>query len=160
MVFQAIGKYINPTRYRQIIETESATNLDENDQATLSKDQKHTSRVAKIHYQKVDSRNLAVKAKTCLEKLRDQRECTASLKRINCSTASNQPDFQERFQIEDCGRQKKVAFSETEDQFIREGIKKYGNGKWTAILNDPSYTFHPSRKACTLAVRVKNKNFM
>ena len=47
------------------------------------KTKKHTSRVAKIHYQKVDSRNLAVKAKTCLEKLPDQRECTASLKHIN-----------------------------------------------------------------------------
>ena len=77
------------------------------------------------YYQKVDSHNLAVKAKTCLEKLRDQRGCTASLKRINCSTASHQHDFQERFHIEDCGRQKKVAFSETEDQFISEGMKKY-----------------------------------
>ena len=47
IVFLAIGKYINPTRYRQIIETESVSNLDSNDQNILSQNQKHTSRVAK-----------------------------------------------------------------------------------------------------------------
>ena len=52
-VFQAIGKYINPTRYRQIIETESATNLNTDDQTIVTQDQKHTSHVAKVHYQKV-----------------------------------------------------------------------------------------------------------
>ena len=52
-------------------------------------------------------------------------------------------------------RQKKVAFSDSEDNFIRNGISKYGYGRWTSILNDPSFKFHPSRKPCTLAVRAK-----
>ena len=52
VVYEAIGKYLNPTRYRQIIEAESTEKLDTSDQANLSQDQKHTSAVAKIQYQK------------------------------------------------------------------------------------------------------------
>ena len=38
LVFQAIGKSINPTRYRQIIETESSIQLTTNERETISKD--------------------------------------------------------------------------------------------------------------------------
>ena len=47
MVHQAIGKSINPTRYRQIVETESALVLGEKERETMSKDQKHSSQVAR-----------------------------------------------------------------------------------------------------------------
>ena len=53
VVFLAIEKYINPTRYRQVIETESAEKLAAGEQPCLSENQKHTSNVAKIHYQKL-----------------------------------------------------------------------------------------------------------
>ena len=43
IVYQAIGKYINPTRYIQIIKTKSAESLPFDDRITLSEDQKHTS---------------------------------------------------------------------------------------------------------------------
>ena len=49
-----------------------------------------------------------------------------------------------------------MAFSDSEDNFILKGISKYGYGRWTSILNDPNFKFHPSRKPCTLAVRTKN----
>ena len=52
VVYEAIGKNINATCYRQIIETESIEKMDSSEQANLSQDQKHTSVVAKIHYQK------------------------------------------------------------------------------------------------------------
>ena len=42
LVYQAIGKYIHPSRYRQIIETESAKMLSLEDQNNCSLDQKHT----------------------------------------------------------------------------------------------------------------------
>ena len=51
-IFLTIGKYINPTRYRQIIETESAEKLTLDEQTCRSEDQKHTSNIAKIYYQK------------------------------------------------------------------------------------------------------------
>ena len=50
VVYEAIGKYINPTRYGQIIETESIEKLNTSEQVNLSQDQKHTSAVAKIHH--------------------------------------------------------------------------------------------------------------
>ena len=49
LVFDAIGKYIHPTRYR---ETESLNQLTSEEQRILSEDQKHSSAVAKVHYQK------------------------------------------------------------------------------------------------------------
>ena len=49
MVFQAIGKYVHPTLYRQITETESVEKSTIEEQNSISEDQKHTSNVAKVH---------------------------------------------------------------------------------------------------------------
>ena len=68
-VFEAIGKYIHPTRYRQIVETESATKLDTEEQQAITEDRKHSSRIAKLHYQKQRSREVATKAQACMQEL-------------------------------------------------------------------------------------------
>ena len=69
LVFDAIGKYIHPTRYRQIVETRSLDALNDKEHRLLCEDQKHSSVVAKVHYQKLRSREVAVKAHECLQKL-------------------------------------------------------------------------------------------
>ena len=76
-VFEAIGKHIHPTRYRQIIETESASRLDVNEQQAITEDQKHSSRVAKLHYQKRRSREVATRGHACMQKLRGEHACEA-----------------------------------------------------------------------------------
>ena len=73
LVFDAIGKYIHPTRYRQIVETQSLDKLTSKEQRILSEDQKHSSAVAKVHYQKQRSREVAVKAHECLQKLQGSK---------------------------------------------------------------------------------------
>ena len=73
LVFDATGKYIHPTRYRQIIETASRQQLDSHEQDTISEDQKHSSVVAKVHYQKHRSREIATKAHACLQKLHGEK---------------------------------------------------------------------------------------
>ena len=69
LVKEAIGKYINPTRYRQIIETASGELLSAQEQEIISKDQKHSSHVAKRFYQKKLSRDIATQGKACMEKI-------------------------------------------------------------------------------------------
>ena len=69
LVFDAIGKYVHRTRYRQIVETQSLRALNDKEHRVLSEDQKHCSVVAKVHYQKRRSREVAVKAHECLQKL-------------------------------------------------------------------------------------------
>ena len=69
LVYQAIGKSVNPTRYRQIIESESYMQLDERERDTVSRDQKHSSGVAKRIYQKRLSRDVAMDARACLQKM-------------------------------------------------------------------------------------------
>ena len=164
IVFEAIGKYINPTRYRQIIETESAERLDVNGQEQLSQDQKHTSLVAKVHYQKLKSHTIALKAKEHMNKLRNLEDSTNSVLEINNSIAVQNErgvDFEMgNSKVYVKKRHQKVAFSKLEDKFICAGLKKYGSAKWTSILNDSSYSFHQSRKASTLAIRAKSKNFI
>ena len=129
VVFLAIGKYINPTRYRQIIETESAEKLTLDEQRCLSEDQKHTLNVAKIHYQKLRSGNIAMKARSCLEKLQDSSKSSEQLAEVNKTThSSNKLDFEKDQPSQQELRQKKVAFSDSEDNFIRQGISKYGYG--------------------------------
>ena len=69
LVYQAIGKYIHPTRYRQIVETENAKKLCLEDQKNISLDQKHSSQVARIYYQKNISRCVAVDGQISMTKL-------------------------------------------------------------------------------------------
>ena len=69
LVFDAIKKYINPTRYRQIIETTSSDFLTPAEQDIISQDQKHRSNVAKVYYKKKLSRDVARKGKECMEKM-------------------------------------------------------------------------------------------
>ena len=69
LVYQAIGKYIHSTRYRQIGETESAKKLCLEDQKNISLDQKHSSQVARIYYQKNSSRRVAVDGQISMRKL-------------------------------------------------------------------------------------------
>ena len=69
LAYDAIGKYINPTCYRQIVETESSSILYLDEQQWISEDQKHSSKVAKTHYQKKHSEGIAVKGQSCLKKL-------------------------------------------------------------------------------------------
>lgn len=181
IVFQAIGKYINPTRYRQIIETESAEKLSASEQLNLNEDQKHTSNVARIHYQKLRSEEVALKAKSSLNKLCDGSQSSQEIANINfnVSAVSQSPidnlNLNKTKKKNDCedfegtskesetsksdtgvtSRKRKVPFSKLEDDFIRKGIRKHGNGRWTAIINDPTFKFHSSRKASTLAVRAR-----
>ena len=86
VVYEAIGKYINPTRYGQIIETESIEKLNTSEQVNLSQDQKHTSAVAKIHYQKRKSEDMVTKAKKIIDKLRDKNESSLVINLINSDT--------------------------------------------------------------------------
>ena len=58
---------MNPTRYRQVIETESCENLELEECTWISEDQKHSSQVAKMHYHKKRSREVALKGNHALK---------------------------------------------------------------------------------------------
>ena len=100
MVHQAIGKSINPTRYRQIVETESAFALGEKERETISKDQKHSSQVARRIYQKRLSREVATEARSCMAKLTGtEKDChtkdlAESLLNLTDKPCSNEPNIQ------------------------------------------------------------------
>ena len=97
-----------------------------------------------------------MKAILCLEKLQDSSKSSEQLAEINKAThSSNKIDFEKGEPSKQGLRQKKAAFSDSEDDFIRKGNSKYGYGRRTSILNDPNLKFHPPRKPCTLAVHVK-----
>ena len=164
VVYEAIGKYINPTCYRQIIETESIEKLYTSEQANLSQDQKHTSAFAKTHFQKLKSEDIAAKVKKISDKRRDKNESLSVINLINSDTensASNNASlgFNHSTKIGTFSvnniRIKKVSFSEMEEIFLKQGVSKYCMGKWTSILNYSNYRFHSFRKAATLAVRAK-----
>ena len=91
-----------------------------------------------------------------LEKLQDSSNSSKQLADVNkANLSSNKIGFGKDEPSKQGLRQKNVAFSDSEDSFIRKGISKYAYGQWASILNDPSFKFHPSRKPCTLAVRAK-----
>ena len=138
IVFLAIGKYKQTCRY----DIDKQTS-----QTCLSEDQKHTSNVTKIYYQKLRSENVAMKTKSCLEKLQDSSKSSEQLTAVNKTThSSNKIDFEKDEPSKQGLRQKNPAFSDSEDNFTRKGISKYDHGRWTSILHGPSLKFHPSHK--------------
>jgi len=99
-----------------------------------------------------------------MDKLRDKSGTLHSIASINNVTETINNDFiiEKPTKCIDVSkvnqsniRQKKVPFSSIEDSFLKKGIKKYGFGRWTSILNDNEYKFHSTRKTSTLAVRAK-----
>jgi len=144
----------------------------------VTEDQKHTSLVAKIHYKKRDSRQVAERGKKAVQKLRDQNGSLNAIKTasttihfdIKTSTgtidkaADNVDQATQLWKssdlTEEVVRKKKVPFSQIEDNYLISGLKKYGKGKWTNILKDSEYKFHPSRKSATLFTRAKLCKFI
>ena len=175
LVFDAIGKYIHPTRYRQIVETESLNQLTSKEQRILSEDQKHSSAVAKVHYQKQRSREVAAMAHECLQKLQGTKGSEVDKEvhtRFGCSTSSSSPlvETAERtimppkkvvslttpLRIQRSHR-RILKFTADEDKFLQEGIDKHGFGQWTAILRDPEFKFQEGRMADSLKKRAELK---
>ena len=67
-----IRKYVNLTGYRQIIETESTESLEQHEREWVTEDQKYSSQVAHVCYQKKRSRDVALKGQICLKKLKGE----------------------------------------------------------------------------------------
>ena len=168
LVFDAVGKYIHPTRYRQIVETQSLDKLTSKEQRILSEDQKHSSAVAKVHYQKQRSREVAVKAHECLQKLQGSKgsevdedvharidgstsSSTLSVETIeNASVSPPRKDFVLRSQRK---LHRVMKFTSDEDDFLQKGINRHGYGQWTAILRDSDFKFQEGRTADSLKKR-------
>ena len=93
LVFDATGKYVHPTRYRQIVETASSRQLSSVAQSTISEDQKHSSVVARVHYQKQRSREVVSKAHEYLERLHGEKGSEIELdvrSRLSGNSASSE----------------------------------------------------------------------
>ena len=178
LVFDAIGKYIHPTRYRQIVETQSLNQLTSEEQRILSKDQKHSSAVAKVHYQKQRSREVALKGHECLQKLQGNKGSEVDEDvhaRFGASTSTCKPSVET--EQKNCSPKKKdvppkgqlcpkrksrpaLKFTEEEDNFLKQGITRYGMGQWTAILRDPDFKFQDGRVADSLKKRAQLNWFL
>ena len=167
LVFEATGKYIHPTRYRQIVETASHQQLTSSEQESISEDQKHSSVVAKVHYQKRRSRDVAAKGHECLKKLQGEQGCRLDedvrsrlSNRSNDSPEKKMPNaLPTNAASAQLSKKKALLFTPEEDEYLRHGIRRHGHGKWVAILRDPSYKFKPGRTPNSLLYRASKKGF-
>ena len=171
LVFDAIGKYIHPTRYRQIVETQSLDKLTSKEQRILSEDQKHSSAVAKVHYQKQRSREVAVKAHECLQKLQGAKGSevdnevktrfsgsTSVKTEENAYSAHLKSDFAPTKKLRVKRQHRRILkFTADEDGFLKQGLERHGFGQWTAILRDPDFKFQDGRTADSLKERAELK---
>ena len=159
LVFQAIGKYIHPTRYTQIIETESVSKLDLEEQRFVSEDQKHSLNVARVHYQKFRSQHAGLHC-SCMEKLRgdngkamdmrvkELRETNSNATETGQAIASSPRNAIttrasiQRNNINIPSTVKgPIRFTQEEDNYLRKGIEKFGIRWVLAILKCPLYKF-------------------
>ena len=167
LVFQGIGKYIHPTRYRQIIETQSCNVLPPKEQKWMSEDQKHSSNVARFHYQKKRSREVAERGCLCMSKLLaaengnvpDEVDKTVENEdsRTTCAlnSALQTNDLPQKHCTEKLfWRLSGIRFTAEEDEFIKVGITKFGL-RWSTILHHPGFTFNACRVPNTLRKRAE-----
>ena len=155
LVFEAIGKYIHPTRYRQIIETHSCEILLPSEQKWTSEDQKHSSNVARVHYQKKRSREVAMRGRWCMQKLfEESKSMENECKRVDESrpieNSVNPTNSAEKLPARLAG----IRFTSDEDNYIRLGIKKFGLSR-SKILRDPEFHFNSCRVPNTLTKRAE-----
>ena len=162
-VYKATHKYINPTRLRQIVESESGENLSLEDQAWVSEDQKHTSGIAKVHYKKRRSRLVATKAKEALRRLGK----SSSIPRhplpsysgaIEQRKASLRSAVAIKKEDDEGGPsaaspRRRILFTYEEDECLLNGVQRHGWGNWKRILDDPLYCFQKHRTSRTLHQR-------
>ena len=52
-----------------------------------------------------------------------------------------------------------TKFSTEEDNFLKEGIKRYGQKSWSLILKDNNFEFHQSRTRDSLRMRADSASF-
>ena len=190
LVFDAIGKNINPTRYRQIIETEGSNCLDNEEQEWISEDQKHSSHVVRICYRKKRSRNVALKGQGCFKKLRGEDNEQIE-KRLECLFTANESDEddifitqKDRVDSEESSNEStpnieptrsppksppksprltsrdKTYFTVYEDHELTKGLKKYGKNNWTSILRDSDLHFAKGRTADALKREHSQKHLL
>ena len=174
LVFDATGKYIHPTRYRQIVETQSLNQLTSEEQRFLSEDQKHSSAVARVHYQKQRSREVALKGHECLQKLQGSKrsevdedvharlgdstsEAGPSVERVQNMSSSLKDALPKRILRSHKKIRRVLKFTKEEDDFLKEGITKHGFGQWTAILRDDDFHFQEGRTVDSLKKRAGMK---
>ena len=138
----------------------------------MSEDQKHSSAVAKVHYQKRRSREVAVKAHECLQKLQGSKGSevdedvqarfggstsisTTSVETMEKATLS--PPRKVVVSTENLRTQRRLhrvmKFTTDEDEFLKRGIDRHGYGQWTAILRDSDFEFQEGRTADSLKKR-------
>lgn len=155
LVFEAIGKYIHPTRYRQIIETESAQLLLPNEQKWISEDQKHSSNVARVHYQKKRSRQVALRGRQCMEKLVvESKNLDEELQRKPAAADCVHEQAPIASTSEITPRQKRHCFTREEDNCIKLGIELFGLC-WTKILRHSDFHFNACRVPNSLRKRAE-----
>ena len=175
LVFDAIGKYIHPTC--QIVETQSLE-LTNEEQRILSEHQKHSSAVAKVHYQKQRSREVALKGHKCLQKLQGAKgsEMDEDVNARLGNSASNAGPSVGKVQNVISSPPKKalpkrilrshmnirhvLKFTKEEDDFLKEGITKHRFGQWTAILRDLDFKFQDGRTPDSLKKRAGMKMWL
>ena len=142
------------------------------EQKILSEDQKHSSAVAKIHYQKQRSREIAVKGHECLQKLQGSKGSEVDedvyarfgVSKSASATPVEKADMEIPPQtttddppIKRLRSHRKLRrvlkFMLNEDDFLKKGIDRHGFGQWTAILRDPDYEFQDGKTADSLKKR-------
>ncbi|CAH3023599.1 unnamed protein product [Porites evermanni] len=174
LVFDATGKYVHPTRYRQTVETASS----------ISEDQKHSSVVARVHYQKQRSREVTSKAHEYLERLHGDKgseleidvrsrlsgDSASSEDRNGSKTDSSSNDERETIAETPPKRLSGVPRLKRENAFIvsrfparkkslmvKAGIERYGYGQWKGILRDSEFRFQKGRTDNSLLSRAARR---
>lgn len=159
LAFDAFGKYIHPTSYRQIVETESLNQLTSEEQRILSENQIQSSAVAKVHYQKRRSREESKGLEVDEDKQARFGVSTSSstLSTETLEKVSLSPSRKGVIPTANVLTQRKLIrhmkFSADEDECLKKRINNHGCGQKMAILRDCEFKFQERRTAGSLKKR-------
>ena len=154
---------------------QSLNELIREEQRTLSEDQKQSSAVVKVHYQKQRSREVPLKGHECLQKLQGAKgsevdedvharlgdstsDAGPSVERVqNISSSPRKDALPKRILHSQRNVRHVLKFTKEEGDFLGKGINKHGFGHWTASLRDHDLKFQDGGTADSLKKRAGMK---
>ena len=91
-------------------------------------------------------------SKSLMEDIEKLGDPVVSIKPLNTEKSSLVVEDNIDVKKEEIADGRKVSFSQEEDKYLKDGVKKYGK-RWTDILKYSGYEFHTSRTKDTLRGR-------
>jgi len=155
--FDAIGTYIHPTRYRQIVKRRASMSSLARSRGFCRKTKNTTLLLPKFTIKSNDPVKLLWRVTGAYKNFKVPRvqrwtrtstqDSKIQFSTQNINSSPKKDALPKRILRSQRSIRHVLRFTKEEDDFLKEGLTKHGFGQWTAILRDDSFQFQDGTTA-------------